>query len=261
MPPGLSLVHRSGVGLLAGALLALCACASPEHTANADVAMGAGGRITVVGPDPDFDAARLPAGWYALEVGGDAGTEFSLAEKQGVLALRLENEGGGALLGRHVRAPLLAMPYLRWGWHLESVGEQPQGQLLPDRPADLSVPLFLFVGFRGGAPGGQPAADWGNRAAGGNKPRFDRALVLAWGGNALTPVGLDAASAPPRLVLHEGLRDAGRWAMEVVDLSQLYARLWPLDRMGDAEVVFIATGAGPTSHRSVGYVAEVVLSK
>ncbi len=261
MPPGAPVAGgRALVGLLTTALLALCACAASEETPGTGLDVSLGGRLTVVGPDAEFDPHRPPGDWDLFHSRSGA-TDFSVAKKEGVLALRLENEGGGSLLGRHIKAPLLAMPYLRWGWHLESPAEQPEGRMLSDLLASKSMPLYLLVGFRGGVSNRQPKTDWRSAGTGTDRLRLERALLLAWSGNPLEPRGLDAAGALPRHVLREGWREAGQWIVETVDLSRLYAQFWPADRIGDVEVVFLAAGAGPTNYRSVGFVAEIVLSK
>jgi hypothetical protein len=243
---------------MTSAVLALGACTAPVPELGL---RDLGSRIAVFGPDPGFDPAHPADDWYRARRPGRGQTGFSLAEKDGVLALRLETEGSGSLLGRRITAPLLAMPYLRWGWHLESAPEQRAGRLLPDRPAGAAVPLYLFVAFHGGADAESIASGQLDGWFRARRPRFDRAFVLGWSGATFTPAGLDPASIPPRYVLREGLTDAGKWMVETVDLAQLYARLWPRDRIGDSRVVFIAAGGGPTKHRSVGYVAEVVLSR
>lgn len=261
MPPGVSVASgRARVGLLATALVTLCACVPSDEMPGTGLDVSLGGRIAVVGPDPGFDPDRPPGDWDLFRSRGGE-TEFSVVRKEGVLALRLANEGGGSLLGRHIKAPLLAMPYLRWGWHLESPAEAPDEAMLSDLLASKSMPLYLLVGFRGGASNTQPNEHWQSGKRGADRLRLERVLLLAWSGNPLEPPGLNASAALPRDVLREGWRDAGRWIVETVDLSDLYARLWPADRIGDVEVVFLAAGAGPTDYRSVGFVAEIVLSR
>lgn len=262
-------VARIGpVSLLLGVAAALTACAGKqpsesERAAAAEAKAQAQARagvvdpyrqILVLGPSPQFNPANLPGNWYVASRGNDA-PHFQAAEKDGVVALRLDADADGSILGRKFRVPLLNMPYLRWGWYLDSAPAARPTKA--EAGTESSVFIRVVVGFRD--PSKDEAAEAEAEETGDSHapPKIDRALSLEWRA---------AESAPPAnpsdgsVVMRAGAREAGKWLIETVDLSRLYASAWPQETSGKAEIVFVAVGMGPTSIPVAGYVAEVVLS-
>ena len=207
-------------------------------------------QMLVIGPGQHFDPARLPGDWYVASSGGKP-AKFAAAQKDGILALRLDGDNNGAILGRRLNVPLLNMPFLRWGWYVERPATSPApGRTGIKTGTGLNEPpvlLRVVVGFRDGIA--QPV-----RKSNG-APRIDRALSLEWRADETGVRG-----APGSIVIHAGLRDAGRWIIEAVDLSRLYAEAWPQSAAANAAIAFIAVGAGPARVPVTGYVAEVALS-
>lgn len=260
---------RTGpVSLLIGIAAALTACAGThpteaERAAAAEAKVQAQARagvvdpyrqILVLGPSPQFNPANLPGNWYVASRGSNT-PHFQATEKDGVVALRLDADADGSILGRKFRVPLLNMPYLRWGWYLDSAPAARPTKA--ETGAEPSVFIRVVVGFRD--PSKDEAADTEAEESGDSHaaPKIDRALSLEWRA---------AESAPPAnasdgsVVMRAGSREAGKWLIESVDLSRLYAWAWPQETSGRAEIVFVAVGMGPTSIPVTGYVAEVVLS-
>lgn len=264
--------HRRGewsglaapIALLTGIATILCACAESTQSearravaARAAQAQARAGvvdpyrQILVLGPSTRFDPAKLPENWYVAS-SGNAQPSFAAAEKDGVSALRLDGAADGAILGRKFRVPLLDMPYLRWGWYLER-GAPAVKRTKTEATAEPAVFIRVVIGFRDPAAD-DDAADTGDAHS---PPRIDRALSLEW---RAAESAKPAEASDGSIVMRAGERDAGRWIIEAVDLSRLYAQAWPQETSGKAQIVFVAVGAGPTSVPATGYVAEVVLS-
>lgn len=269
-PPRTRMARQSGhavpFSLLIGIAAVLAACAeSPQAGAERAAAAQAKAQaqagigvvdpyreILVLGPSPRFDPAKLPGNWYVASR-GSAAPSFAAAEKDGVLALRLDGDADGAILGRKFRVPLLNMPYLRWGWYLDRTAPVAK-RTKAETGTEPSVFLRVVVGFRDPAKDEADAENSGDVHA---PPKIDRALSLEWQAAA---GGQPTDASDGSVVIRAGGRDAGRWIIEAVDLSRLYARAWPQETSGKAEIVFVAVGTGPTSVPITGYVAEVVLS-
>ena len=214
----------------------------------------------MLGPDRAFDPSRPPPGWHLASDGASGRPRFAVAEKAGVVALEVVGGTEDAALFREVRAPLLTMPYLRWGWYLDPPGRTlaravPAEGPLPVGPA---APLRLVVGFSGGrAPGPDARSDDASSGPFG----CDRVLSLVWSAEPELRIerGPDGAAAAS-YVVRQGAKGAGRWVLESVDLSRIYSEVWPQDRPGDASVVFVGAGSGGVADPTTGYGAEVVLS-
>jgi hypothetical protein len=205
-------------------------------------------QILVIGPSARFDSARLPADWYVASRGKEP-VKFVAVQKDGVLALRLDGDNDGAILGRRLHVPLLNMPFLRWGWYVEPSAPPAKRGGGATGPAEPSVLLRVVVGFRDGI-GTETGADGTDRA-----PKIDRALSLEWRAEETA-----ARGAPGSFAIQAGRRGSGRWIIEAVDLSRLYAQAWPQSAAANTAIAFVAVGAGPAGTPVTGYVAEVVLS-
>jgi hypothetical protein len=240
------------------ALSLLSACESPPPRPNLDAIVDPYSELVVIGPDRGFDPSRPPSGWHLASASASGRPRFTVAEKAGVVALRVVGGASGAALFREVRAPLLTMPYLRWGWYLDPPGRQlaravPAEGPMPGGPA---APLWLVVGFAGGRPPGAAARPGDGE---GGLPGCDRTLALVWSAEPQLRIDRDGEGTAS-YVVRQGPAGAGRWVLESVDLSRIYREVWPQDRAGDASVVFVGAGSGGVADPTTGYVAEVVLS-
>jgi hypothetical protein len=246
-------------GGLAATLAGLPGCAekmpAPLPSAN--------GRSLVLGPEPGFDPAVLPADWFVTPKRG--ADRFRVVDVSGSPVLRVEAPGG-VLLGRRLAMPLLATPYLHTGWYLDP-------GLYNGGPRDgLPRGLRLVVGFRGGIPGGAQLVD---RVFAGDLPVHDRFMEVRFGGiGAARPeeawLELSAISdrGQRRVLRGPDRAQAGRWHVEALDLSALYGGYWPRDRLTQVEIAFVAVGGlqhfMPPADGSVspaGYVAEILLTR
>lgn len=256
-PPG-----AAALALLFGLLGLVTACAerppAPLPTAN--------GRALVLGPEPDFNPAALPADWFLAPARAASG--YKVVDLSGTPVLRVEAPGG-PLLGRRVAMQLLAAPFLHAGWYLDPA-------LFDGGPRDgLPRGLRLIVGFKGGTPGGAQLVD---RVFTGALPVHDRFLELRLGGIAAARA--DEALIELAAISDRGVRrvlrgpahgQAGRWHLEAVDLAALYGSYWPRDGIGQVEIAFVAVGglqhhplpppSGTASAPPAGYVAEILLTR
>lgn len=272
IPPSNRIARTNGrvglVSLLIGIAAALSACAGAppteaERAAAAQAKIQAQARagvvdpyrqILVLGPSPRFDPANLPGNWYVASRGNNA-PRFQATEKDGVVALRLDAGADGSILGRKFRVPLLDMPYLRWGWYLDNAPAARPTKA--EAGVEPSVLIRVVVGFRDPSKDETAEAEAEETGDSHAAPKIDRALSLEWRAAEGAP---PATASDGSVVLRAGARDAGKWIIEAVDLSRLYAWAWPQETSGKAEIVFVAVGMGPTSVPVTGYVAEVVLS-
>lgn len=236
--------HRLSAFALVLAAPALVACALPR--VEVDVA----GQIQVLDPPPLLGTGGIGDDWV-IE-GPSMG--LSGAVVAGVPAIRMAAGQTGFAFVRRTRALLLATPFLSWSWRLDGTG----GRLHPVR---------VHVGFHGGdpasgSPGGTPFA-WLGTAL----PPHDRLLAVGWGDSALRRGSFDVAGGDGRAVarytVRGGRENLGRWWQESVDLSALYERAWPGDRMERVTVVFIGfdVAGGSDSEGESGLVANLVLSR
>jgi hypothetical protein len=246
--------------LAAGFAATLVGCAgkppAPLPSAN--------GRSVVLGPEPGFNPAALPADWFVTPRRG--ADRFRVVDVSGTPVLRVETPGG-PLLGRQLAMPLLATPYLHFGWYLDP-------GLYDGGPRDgLPRGLRLLVGFKGGLPGGAQLLD---RVFTGDLPVHDRFIELRFGGiGAARPeeawlefVALNDRGT--RRVMRASDRgQSGRWFVEAIDLASLYREYWTRDRMAQVEIVFVAVGglqhfmpqAENAATAPAGYFAEILLTR
>jgi hypothetical protein len=259
-PAGTGSSRRSFLAAGLTAALGLAGCArrppAPLTTLN--------GRSVVLGPEPGFNPAALPADWFLTP--RRSADRFHVVEVSGTPVLRVEAPGG-PLLGRQLAMPLLATPYLHFGWYLDP-------GLYDGGPRDgLPRGLRLVVGFKGGLPNGAQLLD---RVFTGDLPAHDRFMEFRFSGiGASRPeeAWLELAAMNDRgirRVLRASERgQAGRWFVEAIDLAQLYREYWPRDRMAQVEIAFIAVGGlqhfmpppETAAAAPAGYVAEILLTR
>ncbi|MBI4184699.1 MAG: DUF3047 domain-containing protein [Proteobacteria bacterium] len=202
----------------------------------------------MLGPAPEFPLAAPPPEW--LRIGYDRAEDagLALARADGVLALRVLRPGPAAALVKRVSAPLLAMPYLSWGWRIETAAD-----LAGERP------LEIVVGFEGGGRG-EPAAPPAEWAALG-LPGVERLLRLVWEERGEEAGAARRLGGHGRYAVRGGRAAERRWMLETVDLAALYRRLWPEDDVGAARVALIGVLAAPSARPAIGHVAEIRLSR
>ena len=222
----------------------LSACALPR----ADV--GPEGRLEIFGPASALNAQRVPKDWT---LDGPSPTEFLLAN------IRVVNDGGERelrlwpgdqpyVLARRIRALLLASPFLSWSWNLADY-------------TGTGHPIGLTVGFFGGNPkfasaGGHPFVFTGQKL-----PPHDRVLTVAWGAKALQRGSLEGNRPVPRYIARGGRENSEKWWTETLDLSDLYARLWPKDEIGRVKITFIGFASAATENRAGARFKNLILSK
>ncbi len=252
----------------AGILLVLGACAETPPPPLAET----GGRAVVLGPDAGFDPATVKDPWWRSPRRDPS--RFTTVDLQGTLVLRVNEPAADqpttSVVGRRLAVPLLAMPYLQWAWYLEPA-------IYGGGPGDgLDRGLRLSIGFYGGDPRSPQFTDrmFGTGPSG--YPLFDRRLDIIFGG-AGAPRAQDAAEHM-RAINDKGVAvelragefgQAGAWKLEALDIAKLYEQFWPHDRMGRAQISFIAVGSLPGRATDealprplpLGYVAEIVLTR
>lgn len=239
-------------------MLALAACAerppAPLPIVN--------GQTVVLGPEAGFNPAAPPPDWFQVPPRRADG--LSVAEVSGARVLRVAAPGR-TLIGRRIETPILAAPYLRWGWYVEPA-------LYGNGPGDgLPRGLRLVIGFKGGTPGSDQLLDRLFGGLAGDYPRSDRVFELHLGGlgapraeNAMIEFAAVNDQGIRRSLRAPAYGQAGRWHVEAVDLAALYAAFWPRDRIGEVAITFVAVGslqARIPDNAPVGYVAEILLTR
>lgn len=169
----------------------------------------------------------------------------ALDARDGVPALRLAGGRDEPAFGLRISTPLLATPYLHWGW-------------LVDPASTGNTPLRLVIAFRGGRAGSARLGDSIGAWFDAELPAHDRAFEIAWGNPPGTVV--TAKDGRPRFVLRGGPAAAGRWWVETADLSELYRRTWPADEVGAAKIVYVGVVGGDRAG-DIAHIAELILSK
>ncbi len=229
-------------------LLLLAGCAVERVSVEPE------GRLEVLDALERFSSGILPADW-ALEGAGKAfEAHLSVVVENGVPALRVSNGEDSFVVVRRTQAMLLATPYLSWGWNVEPHGAG-------------AHPVRLVVGFFGGNP---ESGSWGSQPfawLGSALPPHDRALAIVWGDSALRrgtmTLSGDRPNAAPLYTARGGRENNDLWWLETVDLSHLYALVWPGDDLGRVQVVYIGIAAAAAGERppSAAYVSDIVLSR
>lgn len=231
-------VIRTRALALAAALLAGCA--------PSVVPVDTEGKIDVLASSSEFAARRLPGDW-AIE--GRAGPEQAFITTDGNRrVLKISSSRERFLIARRVEASLLATPYLTWSWNMEA-------------EPDAVHPVRMVIGFDGGgSSGGYPVEPFGS-----DLPRYDRAVVLAWGASALMRGSFDLPAPTvhraPVYLVRGGGENAGKWWQETIDLGDLYRRLWPDGDHGQVRVVFIGIAAAAATRPSGGSFSGIRLSR
>ncbi|HEB79560.1 MAG TPA: DUF3047 domain-containing protein [Rhodospirillales bacterium] len=235
------------IGAIAGLAAVLSSCAAGQRAAT----VAPNGQLEVLGiaaRAPGFSPNDLPENWVFEGSGDVVKTQIAVVEKEGVKALKVMNSNDGFIVARRTKAMMLATPYLTWAWNMDPHGSGRH-------------PVRVVAGFNGGARNdGSPRSRLGSAL-----PPHDRALAVIWGESALQRGTLTKPSrgrrAAPLYTIRGGRENDGTWWLETVDLSRLYADVWPDDRQGAVEVVFIGVAAAGGRKPTAAYISEIKLSR
>ena len=214
-------MQRTNFWLLAGCSAVLLAACSVDRQPPPD-----GAFLSVLLPDSGAAATSLPGSWFVGGLGGAKGPRVSLAERDGVPAVRLEGGSRDLIVARHISTVLVAAPFLSWAWNVS--------------PGSGDVhPAHVVVGFHSGQAHDAAAAPWPWQTP---LPLHDRLMVFTWHRSALRRGTLKVdAEYPGRawLTARGGWESADSWWLETFDLSDLYATAWPADDPNPVTVAFL----------------------
>lgn len=230
-------MHRLILLFLLPLLLSGCYESAPTK----ELVIGKGSRIDVLNARHSFRANHIPAGWV-LE-GRDKKTVFSnqgklpniyMNQRDGVNGVHIQSGQADFILARYQDTRLLVTPFLLWNWHV-SEHKGPHH------------PVRLLVGFYGGHPQSPPLRP--NRLVwrGSGLPPFDRVIAIGYDQTALKRGNLYPMGQVKYYVQRGGLEQTNRWHQEAVDLSLLYQKAWPTDRIGDTKITFIGMASTATN--------------
>lgn len=212
----------------------LSACSGPQGPLVLE------GRVAIIGPS----TADAPSADAPVLYGAAATT---IRDEDGVVALEVSAGALGAAIGRHLDTPLLAMPYLSWGW-------------LRGRDGGAEdVPLRIRVGFAGGSTRHRitTTPPW-LASLTQDLPTADRYVDFVWRAGASLPMSWIQLGGVPGLVMRNSGTSIGAWRLESVDLSAIHARLWPRTPLGETVVVSVFLFVEPGAR---GSIAELALSR
>lgn len=227
-------------------------------------------------PAPEFARAGLPGDWIpdpevtdpkVTDPKGHSATParhgVSFTEKDGIAVLKITASAGRAFAGRRLDIALLASPYLRWAWYLETAPAA--GRHISDATAPARNPMRLRIAFRGGSrdEDSTPPSPW--QASG--VPAHDRILDLVW---ESTPTRDDGVQQPPSrqqnfvpgctvpcMPIQKKRTDSDQWWLEAADLEKIYLGFWPEDRLGEVHVVFVGLVLESAPTIMAGYLADL----
>lgn len=214
-------------------------------------------------PSPGFAQAGLPGDWLPDPMTASSGVAFMT--KDGIPAVKVDSTAGHAFAGRRLDSPLMAAPYLRWAWYLETTLSNANIPHLSSAAAAAGNPLRLRVGFLGGRPEKENASSAPWTAVG--VPPHDRLVDLVWEWQTTDPphgddaIGLRPGCTVPCVAFRKEYEDVGQWRLEAADLESIYRRFWPEDRLAEARVVFIAFLPAPSPMPLAGYLADLDLGR
>lgn len=98
-------------------------------------------------------------------------------------------------------------------------------------------------------------------------PPHDRAIVILWGDSALQrgsiakPETIDSKQTAARYTARGGSENTGSWWFETIDLSDIYRRTWPQDKIENARIIFIGIAAAGGKAPSPAYISGLRLSR
>ena len=204
------------------------------------------GKIDVLEPTPEFAIRRLSDDWV---IEGRAGPAQAFVATDGERRILKVSSGRERfLVVRRIQANLLATPYLTWSWNMEP------------EPDTVHSVRIVIGSDGGGSSGGHPVEPFGT-----DLPRYDRAVVLAWGVSALMRGSFDLPAPTvhraPVYLVRGGIENTGKWWQEAVDLGDIYRRLWPDGEHGQVRVASIGIAAAATTRPGSGSFSGIRLSR
>lgn len=210
----------------------------PPERRNVLVA-GGGPDVVVMDFSQPMSLDPVPAGWHHRTFWTRKAASMSLAETNGVRALRFATDASASMLFRFVDIDLLAYPVLEWRWLVE----KPIVSDIDERTREGDDhPARLFITFR---------------TASGAR----HSMEIIWGNRLLKTGEYKYLGKFPHFVANGGGANVGRWHRERVDLLGIYRRLWP--GAGGVRVTDIALfcDSDETGTSSVAYFADVRMKR
>ncbi|MDA0996798.1 MAG: DUF3047 domain-containing protein [Proteobacteria bacterium] len=214
-----------------------------------------GSRLDILGPTQAFSeqlaASELPADWF--KGGHPLAANISVTTIDQLPALRIVSAAKPFALLRRTRASLLATPYLSWHWQAAAIGEG-------------NHPVRMVVGFANAKSPGERRTAW-FPGSGDLPDEIDRLAMIVWSDTALrrgTAKMLDpkaGAAEAFEYAVRGGGENAGKWWVDSVDLSRLFAAAWPGDDLAAMEIRLIGIAAAPSATPTAMYVANIRLSR
>jgi len=233
------------IGTLFGLILSACA---GEQTAS----IKATNQLEILAPYPGFIPIS-PQGDWAISGNADAvRNQMSMTDLKGRHAMQVKTGEQNFVIVRRTQAMMLATPFLRWDWLMNSHGPG-------------THPVRLVVGFGGGNPQGSNRGISPFTWLGSQLPPHDRALSVTWEDSALQRGNLlfshNQKNVVPRYVVRGGRENVGRWFSEFLDLSELYSSAWPNDKFGEVRVMFIGMAVAKSKKPTSALVTNVALTR
>ena len=210
------------------------------------------GQLEILAPYPGFIPIS-PQGDWAISGNADAvRNQMSMTNRKGKHAMQVKTGERNFVIVRRTQAMMLATPFLRWDWLMNSHGPG-------------THPVRLVVGFRGGNP---VSGSWGSSPfnwLGPQLPPHDRALSVTWEDSALQRGNLlfpnNQKNVVPRYVVRGGRENVGRWFSEFLDLSELYTNAWPNDDFGQVQIIFIGMAVAKSKKPTSALITNVLLTR
>jgi hypothetical protein len=196
--------------------------------------------LDVLGPDQEFADAvakrTLPPTWSLS--GQVHPSALRIQSIDGLPALQVTPGTHGFALTRNVRAPLLALPYLSWSWHVQA-------------PKRGNHPVRLIIGLADRTK--EKSRAWWQFSTD-NTPPIDRVITVVWGDTALKrgtvfgPARDEDGTERVRYIARGGPEQGGQWWVDTIDLSLIHHQLWPNDTPGNMDVLVIGIAAEAAAH-------------
>ncbi len=225
------------------------ACAQPRE------GKVVGSTLEILGPTVAFAeqlrGRELPSDWI---VGGDPPPgSLSVDAVERLPALRVIPGRKAYTLLRRTRASLLAAPYLSWHWHVAET----------DR---ATHPVRIVVGFANVRNPGERRSAWfpGSDSL---PDEVDRLAMIVWTdsglrrGTARMLTRGDAEAEAFEYAVRGGGENAGKWWVDSVDLSRLFAGAWPDVELAGIEVRLVGIAAAPHTGGGTMHFANIRLSR
>ncbi|MCW9033862.1 MAG: DUF3047 domain-containing protein [Rhodospirillales bacterium] len=167
---------------------------------------------------------------------------LQLIKDGGVKALQIKRIDSDFLMVRKTSAQLVASPYLSWTW--KTNGPPP--------------PFRIVIGFKGG---NQKADKWSLSSMGSSFPEFDRSITIVVKKEINRNTIVSVQDKRAQIIYGVAPYLAGIWKTEVLDLHELYARLWPGDRLGKSKVAFIGISVNGADNSQTALLKSIFLSR